>query len=83
MHGELDDSRILLRCFKDGEPATGCETILATGTKRDNSPHGVEYSWYFRVPKPTVPDATMFVVSVRVSSGIPTIGGVFGTFIID
>jgi hypothetical protein len=69
------NARLLERCFKEGEPAPDCASVLATSMWQDKYPHSgtgnefdgaVEHFWVFRVEKPPAPDATGLVFSVRV-----------------
>jgi len=83
--GDDADWRILLKCFKIGEPAANYEAILATASDKDeeNEVGRITYRWYFHVPKPPHPDGTVFFFFATVSGNPPVIDLVGGSYASD
>lgn len=75
-------AKLLMGCFKKGEPAALCEKVLATSTAKEHYPitgkgdefdGAVEYSWLFMIEKPRNEEASSLMVCVRVQRSPATI----------
>ena len=83
--GDMDDWRLLYKCFKVGEPAANYQAILATAsrTQEDKDLGWMEYWWYFHDEKPPHPDGTVFFFQVVVAGEPPVIhlvGGLHSSY---